>query len=76
MVVESYIYQLRKDIGKNCYLFQHPAFLATKLESQTLSTTFEDLGIKPELLERLKELNIEYPTTIQAKAIPHMLQGL
>lgn len=57
-------------------MFQHPAFLATKLESQILPTTFEQLGLKPELIERLKDLNIDYPTTIQAKAIPNILQGL
>lgn len=37
--------------------------------------TFNDLGLKPELLEALASLEITIPTDIQAKAIPPLLDG-
>ena len=36
--------------------------------------TFEELGLKSEVLKSLKELGFEAPTPIQQKAIPHLLQ--
>jgi ATP-dependent RNA helicase DeaD len=35
--------------------------------------TFEELGLKSEVLKSLKELGFEAPTPIQEKAIPHLL---
>ena len=35
--------------------------------------TFEELGLKEEVLTSLKELGFETPTPIQEKAIPHLL---
>jgi ATP-dependent RNA helicase DeaD len=35
--------------------------------------TFEELGLKSEVLKSLKELGFEAPTPIQQKAIPHLL---
>jgi ATP-dependent RNA helicase DeaD len=34
--------------------------------------TFEELGLKSEVLKSLKELGFEAPTPIQQKAIPHL----
>ncbi|CAM4388401.1 DEAD/DEAH box helicase [Palleronia rufa] len=36
---------------------------------------FDMLGLAPALLDRLKEAGLDTPTPIQAKAIPHALQG-
>ncbi len=36
---------------------------------------FETLGLRPKLVEQLKTAGIVEPTPIQAKAIPHALQG-
>jgi ATP-dependent RNA helicase DeaD len=36
--------------------------------------TFEELGLKSEVLKSLKELGFEAPTPIQQKAIPHLLK--
>ena len=35
--------------------------------------TFEELGLKSEVLKSLKELGFEAPTPIQEKAIPYLL---
>ncbi|WP_066225694.1 DEAD/DEAH box helicase [Formosa haliotis] len=37
--------------------------------------TFKHLGVKPEFVKSLKELNIKFPTEIQEKAIPVLLQS-
>jgi ATP-dependent RNA helicase DeaD len=39
------------------------------------SITFEDLGLRPELLTALSHLGYEEPTPIQAEAIPPLLAG-
>ena len=39
------------------------------------TTTFADLGLRPELLEALSGLGYEEPTPIQRQAIPPLLQG-
>lgn len=38
-------------------------------------TTFENLGLSKRLLTRLEEQGLKTPTPIQAKAIPHVLEG-
>ncbi len=38
-------------------------------------TTFQTLGIHPELLDSLQQIGFETPTPIQEKAIPVLLQG-
>ncbi|MED4959464.1 DEAD/DEAH box helicase, partial [Paenibacillus macerans] len=38
-------------------------------------TTFENLGISPALLRRLREQGIANPTPVQAAAIPALLAG-
>ncbi len=40
-----------------------------------MSNTFEDLGIAPPLLKGLYDMGFEAPTEVQAKAIPHILNG-
>ena len=35
--------------------------------------TFEELGLKSEVLKSLKEMGFEAPTPIQQQAIPHLL---
>lgn len=37
--------------------------------------TFNQLGLKPEVLKALEEMNFTTPTPIQEKAIPHLLSG-
>src|SRR5687767_10983164 len=39
------------------------------------TTTFADLGLRPELLEALSGLGYEEPTPIQREAIPPLLRG-
>src|ERR671917_161585 len=39
------------------------------------TTTFADLGLRPELLRALSGLGYEEPTPIQREAIPPLLQG-
>src|SRR5215218_8096742 len=39
------------------------------------STTFDDLGLRPELLAALTALGYEEPTPIQAEAIPPLVEG-
>src|SRR5215218_10638358 len=39
------------------------------------TTTFADLGLRPELLGALSGLGYEEPTPIQREAIPPLLQG-
>src|SRR5688572_8326813 len=36
---------------------------------------FDALNLKPELLQRLQEMNYTKPTPIQESAIPHLLEG-
>ena len=43
--------------------------------TNTISTTFEQLGLQPELLRALADMNFTEPTPIQAQAIPHALAG-
>ena len=38
-------------------------------------TTFEKMGIKPELLTAIVEMGFEEPTPIQAKTIPHLINN-
>lgn len=42
-------------------------------EDKTKMTTFENLGVNPELLKAIKELGFEYPMPIQEMVIPHLL---
>ena len=35
--------------------------------------TFKDLGLSPEVLKALEDLNFTIPTPIQEQAIPHLL---
>ena len=37
------------------------------------NTTFADLGIIPPILNALREMGFEYPTEVQSRAIPHVL---
>src|SRR5690606_4360577 len=37
--------------------------------------TFEELGLAPELVQRVKELGYDEPTPIQAMAIPEAMAG-
>ncbi|MCW2698966.1 MAG: ATP-independent helicase [Blastococcus sp.] len=43
--------------------------------SDEQGTTFEDLGLRPELLAALSALGYEEPTPIQAEAIPPLVEG-
>jgi ATP-dependent RNA helicase DeaD len=43
--------------------------------SAAQDTTFEDLGLRPELLAALSALGYEEPTPIQAEAIPPLVEG-
>ena len=36
--------------------------------------TFEELGLREEVLKSLKELGFEAPTPIQEQAIPHLMK--
>ena len=40
-----------------------------------MTSTFDDLDLRPELLTTLTELGYEEPTPIQAEAIPPLLEG-
>ncbi|MEE3876820.1 DEAD/DEAH box helicase [Vibrio sp. YYF0003] len=40
-----------------------------------MSVNFADLGIEQNLVETLSTLNIETPTPVQEKSIPHVLEG-
>lgn len=40
-----------------------------------METTFEDLGLRPELLDSIKALGFESPSPVQAKTIPVALAG-
>lgn len=53
--------------------FKHPAFLLTTAEN--LPETFEQTNLSDEVIKQLQKLETIYPTTIQAKAIPIILQG-
>ena len=43
--------------------------------TEDTTTTFADLGLRPELLEALSGLGYEEPTPIQREAVPPLLQG-
>ena len=45
------------------------------MSSDTTPVSFEDLGLAPEIVRALKELNYTSPTPIQQKAIPVFCQG-
>lgn len=45
------------------------------LTERTTVTTFSSLGLRPELLDALRALNLEAPTPIQAAGIPPALAG-
>ena len=45
------------------------------MTSATSPSTFNELGLIPELLARLTDLEYTQPTPIQAKAIPSVLAG-
>lgn len=36
-------------------------------------TTFQDLGVREDLLRAIEELGFEYPMPVQEKVIPHLL---
>jgi ATP-dependent RNA helicase DeaD len=38
-----------------------------------MSTTFEETGLRPEILKAIAEIGFESPTAIQEKTIPHLL---
>ena len=40
-----------------------------------IAQTFEDLGLKPTLLNTIREIGYESPSPIQAESIPHLLAG-
>ncbi len=44
-------------------------------EADTSTTTFDDLGLQPQLLTTLVELGYEEPTPIQREALPPLLAG-
>ena len=54
-------------------LVDYGAALAYK--PATLSTHFQDLGLKPELCRAVAEEGYETPTPVQAHSIPHILAG-
>lgn len=41
--------------------------------SEADSKTFEELGVRPDLLQAIKELGFEHPMPIQAMVIPHLI---
>jgi len=45
------------------------------MTSAASPSTFNDLGLIPELIARLTDLQYSQPTPIQAKAIPSVLAG-
>ncbi|WP_025822579.1 DEAD/DEAH box helicase [Shewanella marina] len=45
------------------------------MSSVSKNIQFDTLGLAPELLSRLAELNYSEPTQIQQRSIPHILQG-
>ena len=45
------------------------------MTSDPATTTFDDLGLRDELLSELRSLGYEEPTPIQREAIPPLLQG-
>ncbi|MFH1130038.1 MAG: DEAD/DEAH box helicase [Pseudomonadota bacterium] len=44
-------------------------------ESPAVDSTFEKLGLAPEIISALTEMGFENPTEVQAKTIPHALNG-
>lgn len=46
-----------------------------KASTEVPATTFEEIGLMPELLKALEEINFTTPTPIQAKTIPHLLES-
>src|SRR5436189_5373505 len=45
------------------------------MSTDATATTFESLGLSPDVLRVLEELGYEEPTPIQARAIPALLGG-
>ncbi|KAK6640190.1 hypothetical protein RUM44_011876 [Polyplax serrata] len=52
---------------------QHPAFIAPNVEN--IPCTFEETKLSSVVIDQLKKINAEFPTTIQAKSIPEILKG-
>lgn len=46
-----------------------------KEEKEVFKKSFEDVGIRPELIEVISSQGYSLPTAIQAKAIPFILEG-
>ena len=44
-------------------------------QSGDLNRSFADLGLRPELLDALRSRGYERPTPIQARSVPHLLEG-
>lgn len=51
-----------------------PVFFSRAQMTDT-ALTFEDLGLKPTLLNTIREIGYESPSPIQAESIPHLLAG-
>lgn len=49
--------------------FKNPAW------TQSTAQTFEQLKCKPEIIDRLKKVNIINPTSTQSRAIPQIRSG-
>ncbi len=45
------------------------------VEVEEKKITFEELGLKPEILKALGEIGFEHPTPIQQKTIPHLIEA-
>ncbi len=55
---------------------QFPIFAPLLIQTfDKLKTTFEELGLIPEVLTAIGELGFEYPTLIQEQSIPYILQS-
>ncbi len=46
-----------------------------KTENEAQKITFADLALDPQILKVIEEIGYTHPTPIQAKAIPHALEG-
>ena len=54
--------------------FKEPHFVLLALNNPNyIMNTFEELGLREEILKAVAELGFETPTPIQAKAVPHLL---
>ncbi|BBL75175.1 DEAD/DEAH box helicase [Methylomagnum ishizawai] len=45
------------------------------MTDETNLSSFDDLGLSPELLQTIQEIGYENPSPIQAACIPHLLEG-